>query len=62
MTLRKVDIPGDVEDINLNRIKAGLKLDGQIKHVTEYGLLIQLKGSNIVGLCHKSEVQSNGLH
>ncbi|KAI0361371.1 hypothetical protein OH77DRAFT_1468895 [Trametes cingulata] len=37
----------------------GQKVDGRVKRVEDYGLFIEIEGSKISGLCHKSELSDN---
>ncbi|KZT05820.1 U3 snoRNP-associated protein Rrp5 [Laetiporus sulphureus 93-53] len=37
----------------------GQKVDGRVKKIEEYGLFIEIKGSKVSGLCHKSELSDN---
>lgn len=39
-------------------VNPGQKVDGIVKKVESYGLFIQIDGSKLQGLCHKSEVLS----
>ena len=32
-------------------------IDGRVKKVEDYGLFIEIEGSKLSGLCHKSEVR-----
>ena len=36
----------------------GKKVDGKVKKVEDFGIFIQIEGSRLSGLCHKSEVRS----
>lgn len=38
-------------------VKEGQKVDGVIKRVEPYGLFIDIEGTKLHGLCHKSEVR-----
>ncbi|KAJ3575984.1 hypothetical protein NP233_g748 [Leucocoprinus birnbaumii] len=37
----------------------GEKIDGLVKRVEDYGLFIQIEGTKLSGLCHKSELSDN---
>ncbi|THV06019.1 nucleic acid-binding protein [Dendrothele bispora CBS 962.96] len=37
----------------------GQIVDGTVKRIEDYGLFIQIQGSKITGLCHKSELSDN---
>ncbi|KAJ7042430.1 hypothetical protein C8F04DRAFT_77315 [Mycena alexandri] len=40
-------------------LKEGQKIDGVVNRIEDYGLFIQIEGSKINGLCHKSELSDN---
>ncbi|KAJ7102119.1 hypothetical protein B0H15DRAFT_813261 [Mycena belliarum] len=40
-------------------LKEGQKVDGTVKRIEDYGLFIQIDGSKINGLCHKSQLSNN---
>lgn len=42
--------------LSLSDFSEGQKVDGRVKRVEEYGLFIEIEGSKLSGLCHKSEV------
>lgn len=42
--------------VALADLSEGQKIDGRIKKVEDYGLFIEIEGSKLSGLCHKSEV------
>jgi rRNA biogenesis protein RRP5 len=42
--------------ITLSDLKQGQKVDGVVKKIEEYGFFIQIDGSKLSGLCHKSQV------
>lgn len=37
-------------------LREGEKVDGVVKKIEDYGLFIQIDGTKLSGLCHKSEV------
>ena len=43
-------------NLSLSDITPGQIIEGTVKRVEEYGLFIQIEGSKLSGLCHKSEV------
>jgi rRNA biogenesis protein RRP5 len=43
--------------LRLSDLTEGQKIQGRVKKVEEYGLFIQIEGSKLSGLCHKSEVR-----
>lgn len=42
--------------ITLSDLREGQKVDGTVKKIEDYGLFIQIEGSKLNGLCHKSQV------
>jgi len=42
--------------IILSNLKEAQKVNGVVKKIEEYGLFIQIDGSKLSGLCHKSQV------
>jgi ribosomal protein S1 len=57
MTFRSGDLKRDkTAFLSLTDLNEGQKVDGRIKKVEDYGLFIQIDGSKLSGLCHKSEV------
>ncbi|KAF9527766.1 hypothetical protein CPB83DRAFT_376457 [Crepidotus variabilis] len=45
--------------ITINDLREGRKVDGLVKRVEDYGLFIQIVGSKLSGLCHKSQLSDN---
>ena len=61
MTLRSGDPKTPSGTTSLSDFKLGQKVDGVVKKVEDYGVFVEIKGTKISGLCHKSElVDSNG--
>lgn len=61
MTLRSGDLKTLTRMANLSDFTLGQKVDGVIKKVEDYGVFVEIKGTKISGLCHKSEiVDENG--
>ena len=61
MTLRSGDLKALTGTTTLSDFTPGQKVDGVIKKVEDYGVFVEIKGTKISGLCHKSElVDSNG--
>lgn len=57
MSFRAKDSPHrQSSNVTLSELKEGQKIDGIVKRIEEYGLFIQLEGSKLNGLCHKSQV------
>ena len=44
------------EPLTLRDFQEGQIAHGRVKKVEDYGLFIELDGSRVSGLCHKSEV------
>ena len=44
--------------LKLTDLVEGSKVDGVVKKIEDYGLFIEIEGSKIRGLCHKSEVNT----
>ena len=42
--------------LSLSDLSEGQKVDGRVKRTEEYGIFIEIAGSKLSGLCHKSEV------
>lgn len=59
MTLRSGDllIRREPPGIFISDLKEGQKVEGIVKKIEDYGLFIQINGSKINGLCHKSQVR-----
>jgi len=61
MTLRSGDLKTLTGTMALSDFTPGQKVDGVIKKIEEYGVFVEIKGTKISGLCHKSElVDANG--
>jgi rRNA biogenesis protein RRP5 len=61
MTLRSGDLKAPTRTTVLSDFTPGQKVDGVIKKVEDYGVFVEIKGTKISGLCHKSElVDANG--
>ncbi|KAF9015563.1 U3 snoRNP-associated protein Rrp5 [Cyathus striatus] len=45
--------------LTLTDIHEGMKVEGLVKKITDYGLFIQIGESKLTGLCHKSELSDN---
>jgi rRNA biogenesis protein RRP5 len=60
MTFRSGDLErGKSSSLSLADLHEGQKVDGRIKRVEAYGLFIEIEGSKLSGLCHKSEVSNS---
>lgn len=57
LTFRSGESSRSVQSLlRLSDLVIGSKLDGTVKKIEDYGLFIELEGSKLRGLCHKSEV------
>lgn len=57
MTFRSGDFSkASSSSLGIADLKEGQKVDGIVKRIEDYGLFIQIDGSKINGLCHKSQV------
>ena len=57
MTFRSGESSRSVQSgLKLSDLVVGSKVDGTVKKVEDYGLFIEIEGSKLRGLCHKSEV------
>lgn len=57
MSLRTGDLSAKrTSSITLSDLKEGQKVEGSITKIEDYGLFIQITGSKLSGLCHKSQV------
>ena len=60
MSFRSGDLKRDTRaQLTLSDLSEGQKIDGRVKRVEEYGIFIEVEGSRLSGLCHKSEVSSS---
>lgn len=60
MSFRKNVLKADLSSaLSIGDIQIGQKVDGIIKKIEDYGLFIQIEGSKLSGLCHKSQVGVN---
>lgn len=44
------------QSIKLSNLSEGEKVDAVVKKIEDYGLFLEVEGSKVRGLCHKSEV------
>ncbi|KAH9960794.1 hypothetical protein BGW80DRAFT_1438825 [Lactifluus volemus] len=44
---------------SLSDFQAGQKIQGRVKKIEDYGLFIEIEGTKVSGLCHKSELSDN---
>ncbi|KAJ7431840.1 hypothetical protein B0H11DRAFT_839096 [Mycena galericulata] len=59
MTLRSGDFSRTSSLLAITDLKEGQKVDGIVNRIEDYGLFIKIDGSNIKGLCHKSQLSDN---
>lgn len=60
MTFRSGDLKREKPTkLTLSDLVEGDKVDGHVKKIEDYGLFIEIDGTKISGLCHKSEVRKN---
>ncbi|KAL0580810.1 rRNA biogenesis protein rrp5 [Marasmius crinis-equi] len=60
MTFRSGDLNKPrTTTLTLSDISPGQIVDGRVKRVEEYGIFVQIEGSKLSGLCHKSELSDN---
>ncbi|CDO73457.1 hypothetical protein BN946_scf185013.g92 [Trametes cinnabarina] len=60
MSFRSGDLKrDDRSQLKLSDLSEGQKVDGRVKKVEDYGLFIEIEGSKLSGLCHKSELSDN---
>jgi rRNA biogenesis protein RRP5 len=57
MTLRSGNLKRAPKGLSFSDLKQGQIFEGRVKKVEEYGLFIELDGTKLSGLCHKSEVR-----
>jgi rRNA biogenesis protein RRP5 len=59
LTMRSGDINKLLKrTIGLSDFEVGQKVEGRVKSVMDFGLFIEIAGTKISGLCHKSEVRA----
>ena len=59
MTFRSSDSSRSTQQaIKLSDLSEGQKVDAVVKKIEDYGLFLEVEGSKVRGLCHKSEVRS----
>lgn len=59
LTLRTGDIQTLLKrSVGLSDFVVGQKIEGRVKSVMDFGLFIEVVGTKISGLCHKSEVRA----
>jgi rRNA biogenesis protein RRP5 len=57
MTLRSNSSPkARANATSFEDLSVGQKVNGTVKKIAEYGLFINVNGTKVSGLCHKSEV------
>jgi rRNA biogenesis protein RRP5 len=57
MTFRSGDLTrSPPTSFNLADLHEGQKVDARVKKLEDYGLFLEINGTKLSGLCHKSEV------
>lgn len=60
MTFRSADSSRNTQQaIKLSDLSEGQKVDAVVKKIEDYGLFLEVEGSKVRGLCHKSELSDN---
>ncbi|TFY72409.1 hypothetical protein EVG20_g579 [Dentipellis fragilis] len=60
MTFRSGDLARSTKpSLSLSDLHEGQKIEGRVKKIEAYGLFIEIEGSKLTGLCHKSELSDN---
>ncbi|KAL1413196.1 rRNA biogenesis protein rrp5 [Vanrija albida] len=59
MTFKTKARPQKAAKLSITDFKEGQKVTAAVKKVEPYGLFLRIDGSNISGLCHKSEISDN---
>ncbi|KIJ65006.1 hypothetical protein HYDPIDRAFT_175081 [Hydnomerulius pinastri MD-312] len=60
MTFRSGDLTrSSSKSLSIGDLKEGQKVTGRVKRIEQYGLFIEIDGSKVSGLCHKSQLSDN---
>ncbi|CAE6393843.1 unnamed protein product [Rhizoctonia solani] len=60
LTMRSGDINKLLKrTVGLSDFEVGQKVEGRVKSVMDFGIFIEIAGTKISGLCHKSEISDN---
>ncbi|KAF9244529.1 hypothetical protein BU15DRAFT_85908 [Melanogaster broomeanus] len=60
LTFRSGDLArSSSKSLSLGDLQEGQKVTGRVKRIEQYGLFIEIDGSKISGLCHKSQLSDN---
>ncbi|CAE6485208.1 unnamed protein product [Rhizoctonia solani] len=60
LTMRSGDINKLLKrTVGLSDFQVGQKVEGRVKSVMDFGIFIEIAGTKISGLCHKSEISDN---
>lgn len=57
LTFRSGDMSKLKSSNTLSAYSEGQKIEGRVKKIEDYGLFIEIQGTKVSGLCHKSEVR-----
>lgn len=56
LSFRSGDLLRESTSLKLGDLSEGQKVDATVKKIEDYGLFLEIEGSKLRGLCHKSEV------
>ncbi|KAI0095104.1 nucleic acid-binding protein [Irpex rosettiformis] len=59
LSFRSSDSSGESTSLKLTDLAKGQKVDAIVQRIEDYGLFLEVEGSKIRGLCHKSELSDN---
>lgn len=59
MTFKSGDLTRASESTTATDLKEGQKINGLIKRIEDYGMFIDIEGTRLHGLCHKSQLSDN---
>ncbi|CAL1695136.1 unnamed protein product [Somion occarium] len=59
MSFRSSDAKASQPTLQISDLSEGAKVTGTVKKIEDYGLFIEIEGSKLRGLCHKSELSDN---
>lgn len=57
LSFRSGDLSKESTSLKLSHLTEGQKVDATVKKIEDYGLFLEIDGSKLRGLCHKSEVK-----
>ncbi|RDB29525.1 rRNA biogenesis protein RRP5 [Hypsizygus marmoreus] len=59
MSFRNPALKTSSSTLSVADLQIGQKVEGLVKRIEDYGLFIQIEGSKLSGLCHKSQLSDN---